>query len=139
MVSSILKRRYVRRVVVATLCIVCAMITGGTLYIDYLMSAFGGCKAVVRSSIISPDGNKSIVIFGKECGATVGFNTQASIAPVRGPFSPEKNPAFFAISDRPDVMAKWIGDNAVEVVIPKGVGVFRSEQSVGEVRIEYRS
>jgi hypothetical protein len=31
-------------------------------------------------------------------GATVPFNTQASIAPADGSFSPEKNPAFFVFS-----------------------------------------
>lgn len=35
----------------------------------------------VHNSIPSPNGDKSLVIFGKECGATVEFNTQASIAP----------------------------------------------------------
>jgi hypothetical protein len=132
-----LKRRHSRRNVVV-LALAGAMIVGGAVYVDYFVNDFGECKIVVRGSIPSPDGSKSIVIFGKECGATVGFSTQASIAPARSSFSLEKNPAFFVISDRADVMVRWLGDNAVQVVVPKGVKVFRSEQSVGNVTVEYK-
>ena len=118
---------------------VCAVIAAGALYIESFVSGFGACKTVVRGSIPSPDGSKSLVIFGKECGATVGFNTQASIAPAGSPFSPEKNPAFFAISGEHVVMARWLGDSAVEIVglIPGGGKVFRSEPSVGDIKVVY--
>jgi hypothetical protein len=117
---------------------VCAVIAGGAIYIAYFMSGFDACETVVRSWIPSPDGSKSIVIFGKECGATVGFNTQASIAPAGDSFSLEKNPAFFAISGEPVVIAKWLGDNAVEIaLIPGGSKVFRSERRVGDIKIAY--
>jgi hypothetical protein len=49
---------------------VCAVIAGGALDIEYVMSGFGACKTVVRSSIPSPNCDKSLVVFGKECGAT---------------------------------------------------------------------
>lgn len=61
-------------------------IVGGALYIEYVTSIFGKCKTVVRDSIPSPDRRKPIVIFEKECGATVPFNTQASIASAGGSF-----------------------------------------------------
>jgi hypothetical protein len=34
-------------------------------------------------------------------------------------------------------MVRWLGDNAIQVVVPKGVKVFRSEQSVGNITVEY--
>ena len=119
---------------------VCAVIAGGALYIEYVMSGFGACKTVVRSSMPSPNGDKSLVIFGKECGTAVGFNTQASIAPASGSFSPEKSPAFFAISDEHVVTAKWLGADTVEIrgVIPGGAKVYNSEQSVGGITVVYR-
>jgi hypothetical protein len=138
MVGFPLRRRHIRWTVAVVLGIACAVIVGGALYMNNFMSAFGECKIVVRSSLPSPDGKQTIVIFGKECGATVGFNTQASIALAHGSFSPDKNPAFFVISDRPDVMVRWLGDHAVQVVVPKGAKVFRSEQSVGDIEVEYR-
>jgi hypothetical protein len=103
------------------------------------MDGFGACKTVVRNSMPSPDGTKSIVIFGKECGATVGFNTQVSIAPSGGSFSQEKSPAFFAISGEHSIMAKWLGDSTVEISsVPEGERVLKSEQRVGEIRITYK-
>jgi hypothetical protein len=118
---------------------VCAVIAVAALNIACFMDGFGACKTVVRNSMPSPDGTKSIVIFGKECGATVGFNTQVSIAPSGGSFSQEKSPAFFAISGEHSIMAKWLGDSTVEISsIPEGERVLKSEQRVGEIRISYK-
>jgi len=136
-IEFVLKRRRIWWIIIPVAA-ACAVIGGGAIYIAYFMSGFGACETVIRSSIPSPDGSKSVVIFGKECGATVPFNTQASIAPAGGPFSPEKNPAFFAISGLHVVMAKWLGDNAVEIaLIPGGSKVFRSERRVGDIKIAY--
>jgi len=82
------------------------VIAGGALFVDSFMSGFGACKIVVPNSIPFPDGKKSLVIFRKECGATVGLNTQASIAPAGNSFSPEKNPAFFASPGEDAVAAR---------------------------------
>jgi hypothetical protein len=72
----------VRWIVAVVLGVACAVIVDGALCVDHFMSAFAESRTVVRSSIPSPDGKKSVVIFWKECRATVGFNTQASIAPL---------------------------------------------------------
>jgi hypothetical protein len=118
---------------------VCAVIAVAAFNIAYFMDGFGACKTVVRNSMPSPDGTKSIVIFGKECGATVGFNTQASISTTGSSFSPEKSDAFFAISGEHVVSAKWLGDSTVEISsIPEKERVFKSEQRVGDIRITYK-
>jgi hypothetical protein len=127
-----------RWIAVVFLVAVCVTIGGGALYIRFFMSAVGHCETVVRSSIPSPDGRKAIVIFERECGATVPFNTQASIAPAGGSFSSEKNPAFFVVSGTQDIVARWRGDRAVEIAVIPGGDIFRSEQSVGDVEVEYR-
>jgi hypothetical protein len=136
--ESILKSRRVWWTVI-TVAAVCAVIAGGALFIDSFMSDFGACTTAVRNSIPSPDGKKSLVIFGKECGATVGFNTQASIAPTGFAFSTEKSPAFFAISGEHVVVAKWLGDSTVEISsIPEKERVFKSEQRVGDIKVVYK-
>jgi hypothetical protein len=112
--------------------IVLPVVAGVAIYFAYFMSGFGACETVVRKSIPSPDSSKSIVIFGKECGATVGFNTQASIAPAGDSFSGKKYPAFFAISGLRVVMARWLNDGAVEItLIPGGGTVFYSRRRYG--------
>jgi hypothetical protein len=139
MIGFASERRQIGWIVVGVVVAVSAVIAGGTLSIEYFMSGFGACKTLVRTSIPSPDGSKSIVIFGKECGATVGLNTQASIAPAGGSFSPEKYPAFFVVSGTPELIATWLGDSAVAIsLVPGGGKVFRNEPSVGGVKIEYR-
>jgi hypothetical protein len=136
--DSVFERRRISWIVIPVAA-VCAIVTAAALNIEYFMNGFGACKTVVRSSIPSPDGTKSIVIFGKECGATVGFNTQASIAPIGSSFSTEKSPAFFAISGEHVVIAKWLGDSTVEISsIPKGERVFKSEPRVGDIKVAYK-
>src|SRR5258707_515109 len=103
------------------------------------MSSFAECKTVILGSTPSPDRNISVVISRKECGATVPYMTQASMVRVGGAFSPEKNPAFFIISDTPDIIASWRGNSIVEIaLIPGGGKVFRNQPNVGDIKIEYK-
>ena len=116
-----------------------AAIGAGFLSIDYIMYPFGRCETIIRNLIPSPDGRQSIVIFQRECGATVGFNTQASIAEAGRIFSTEEDPPFLVISGSPEIIAKWAGDHVVEVALIKGGDkVLRSEQSVGEIQVVYK-
>jgi len=104
----------------------------------YLASAFDPCQTVMRKSIPSPDGSNSIVVFGREYGAMVGFNTQVSIAPTGRSFSADKYPAFFVVSGVQAVMARWLEERAVEItIIPGAEKVFRREQRAGDFRIIY--
>lgn len=116
-----------------------AAIAGGILYVWYALSIFGECETDVRRTISSPNGKKSLVVFGRDCGATTGYNTQLSIAPAGGPFAPEKNPAFFIASGLHDVTARWLGDNAVEITgDARGSKIFRSEPNAGDVKVVYK-
>ena len=114
----------------------CAAVTiGGALY---LASTFDPCQTVIRKLIPSPDGSNSIVVFGSECGATVGFNTQVSVAPTGSSFSADKYPAFFVVSGLQVVMAKWLEERAVEIAINPGAEkVSRREARIGDIGIVY--
>jgi hypothetical protein len=107
-------------------------------YIAHLASQFGECRNVLLTSTPSPDRNKSVVSFRRECGVTVAYSTHASIAPIGGAFSPETTTAFFSIEGVHDIVAIWRSDEVLKIgVIPGANWVFRSEQSAGNVRIEY--
>ncbi len=138
MPSFALKRPHIWLIIVAFLATVGGSVAGGALYIAYR----GGtpeCRTAIRRSIPSPDGSQSVVIFERECGATVGFNTQASISPAGSSFSVEKNPAFLVVSGRSDVTARWLGNGIVEISLIPGSGkVFRSGQTIGDIKVEYR-
>jgi hypothetical protein len=132
-----MKKRFIRWIGISVAA-VGAAIVGGVVSIDYFMSGFGACKTTVHGSIPSPDASKSIIIFEKECGATVGFNTQVSIAPSRGTFSADRYPPFYVVSGRQEVVAKWLGDEAVEVsAVPGAERTYRREERSGDVKIVY--
>jgi hypothetical protein len=129
------RRPHRARWIIPLLAACAAVAIGGALY---LASTFDPCQTVVRELIPSPDGSNSIVVFGRECGATVGFNTQVSIAPTGSSFSSDKYPAFFVVSGLQDVVARWLGQRAVEIaVIPGAEKVYRREERVGDIRIIY--
>lgn len=131
-----MKRRLISWIIIPVI-VIGAMIAGGALSIEYFMRSFGACKTIIHSSIPSPDGIKSIVVFEKECGATVGFNTQVSIAPAQGAFSAERYPPY-VVSGPQEVLARWLGDEAVEVnIIPGAERTFKREERVGNVTIVY--
>ena len=96
-------------------------------------------KWVVYNSIPSPDGKLSAVIYEMKGDATVPFNTQLSIAPVDTPFSPEKNPPFLSVNGQHDLVVRWTGERAIEVIgFPQDVTNYKKDSSIGDITVEYR-
>ena len=116
-----------------------AVIGGGLLSVAYTHESFGACANVVLNAIASPDGSRVLVIFSKRCNATVPDSMQASLAPANLDSPAEKVPPFFVIGGTPTITAEWRGNRSVSIaVIPAGGKVFRSQESVGDIRIEYK-
>ena len=44
-----------------------------------LVGCSADCVNEVREELVSPDGKRKIVVFSRNCGATTGFSTQASV------------------------------------------------------------
>jgi hypothetical protein len=113
-----------------------AVVAAGALSVASLGTVFGTCKTTVLNTVPSPDGHRSIVIFSKQCAATVPYSTQASLAPSGIAFSADKIPAFFVVAGTPAVTANWLGNDAVEIsAVPNSGKVFRSQQTVGDITI----
>ena len=116
-----------------------AVIGGGVLSVDYTHNSFGACTNIVLNTIASPDGGRVLVIFRKQCNATVPDSMQASLAPANLDSPAEKVPPFFVIGGTPTITAEWRGNRSVSIaVIPAGGKVFRRQESVGEITIEYK-
>lgn len=113
--------------------VACAL---GAFY--YFANAFDPCDTVVKNVAKSPDSKKQVVMFERECGATAGFNTQASVAPIGRSFSADRNPAFFVVAGRHNLNIAWIGNAIVEIAIPQGEKVYKSEASADDVAIRYK-
>jgi hypothetical protein len=116
-----------------------AVIVGGVLSVISTDGLFGGCKTTVLSTVPSPDGSRSVVIFRKQCAAAIPYSTQASIAPAGLSSPADKIPAFFIVSGTPAVTANWTGKNAIEMIFAAaGEKIFRKQDSVGDIKIAYR-
>jgi hypothetical protein len=114
------------------------VLTCGYLYIDYVFGRFAECRIVQVASTPSPSGEKSVIVFRKECNATVPNSTHASIAPSGTDFSPERSSPFFGVPGNQDILATWSGDRVVKIgVVPGSSRTLEREQSVGDIRIEY--
>jgi len=128
------------RHILAAAFVVALVLTSAYIAIDTIATVFGECRAAILDSVQSPNGKKSVVIYRAECGATVGYSIQASIAPTGAKFSFGRYPAFFIVNHTPVVIARWLGDSEVEIsVVPGGEQIFKNEDSVEGIRIKYLS
>ena len=96
------------------------------------------CESIVLSEQKSP--NEAFVFweFKRNCGATTGYAFGLSIRRVGDEFDPEaRDDVFIMEGDMPS--ASWIDVDRIQVNIPKGAEVFRSEQEWDGVTITYRA
>jgi len=94
------------------------------------------CINEVREELVSPDGTKKVVVFTRNCGATTGPNTQASILDKTERLPDEAGTAF--IIDKGGAKVFWKKDGGILVILDSTARVFKKEPSVRGVAIEYR-
>lgn len=97
------------------------------------------CRPDVRESLVSPDGELTLVVFGLDCGATTGSNnTQAAVHMSDELFSQETGEVFFAADGVHDLNPRWTGAGAIEITEPAGVTVHRRLERVADIPVTYR-
>lgn len=96
------------------------------------------CDLVVHKSIPSPDMSRLAVVYEIGCGATAGFNTKVSIAPADRSFSHDQNPPFLELDGQHDLAVSWVSDKLIEVGLPEGERIYRNDQRLGAITVEYR-
>jgi hypothetical protein len=106
--------------------------------LTYAIYAFDPCETVVYRSVPSPDGKRMIVVFERKCGATVGFNTQASLASTFSAFSQRRSPSFFAMNGRHEIVVEWKDDKTVTMSVPWRDKIYRKDARANDVSVEYR-
>jgi hypothetical protein len=94
------------------------------------------CVNDVREEMVSPDGKKKIVVFMRNCGATTGLNTQASVLEKEEKLPADSGNAF--VIDKGDAKVSWTKDGGILVVVDGSARVFKKEPSVRGIPIEYR-
>jgi hypothetical protein len=96
------------------------------------------CDQETKASIISPTGEYTAVVFEMSCGATVGRNTQLSIAPSAQRFSGDEFPPVLIVNGDVALKITWVDSETVVTTIPKGASVIRKEPNAGRIAVEYR-
>lgn len=86
---------------------------------------------------------------GMECGATTAIGTQVSILPSTASLPNKSGNIFIADSDHGrvpegakgelNVRVKWRSDDRLFVTYPTGARLFRSENTLGQIHIEYQA
>ena len=105
------------------------------------------CGNEIISESPSPDGSKRLVIFQRDCGATTGFSTQASMLPAGNELPSKKGNVFISDTNHgaapsgpgsgPAVKVTWQSPTSVVLSYNPKVRVFLSESEVSGVYFQY--
>jgi len=105
-----------------------------------LLLALSGCEPCsndIISELVSPDGNRKIVIFSRNCGATTGFNTQATILK-KNQSLPDDGGNIF-ILDQGEATAEWKNNAEILVRVDSSARFFKKESALNDVTIFYQT
>ena len=109
------------------------------------VSLAGDCTNIIHREIPAPNGKMKAVIFDRDCGATVGFNTQVSVLPSGAKLPDDGGNVFVADGGHgngtsgPYVSVSWTSDGELLVTYDKDARVFHNESSVGNIRVRYET
>lgn len=105
---------------------------------------------IILDKLTSPDSMYMVYVFNRDAGATSGFNTQVSILRSKEKFNNRPGNTFICDSDHgkvdnyqkysnggPLLVFNWISNNTLEINYPKGTRIFKMEDTIGNIIIEY--
>lgn len=95
------------------------------------------CESIVLSEQKSPNETFVFWVVRRNCGATTGYAIGLSIRRAGDEFDPEANDDVLIIDGGVPVTASWVDVDRIQVDIPKGAEIFRSEQEWNGVTIRY--
>ena len=94
------------------------------------------CENEVSAAVRSPSGKVKAVVFNRNCGATVGFNTQVSILSADAALPDDPGNALIVDDDVP-LALHWESDHSLRIAGTLSSRVFKQEKVVAGVRITY--
>ena len=101
-----------------------------------LSGCLSNCENEVVSAVTSPSGKIKAVMFGRNCGATTGFNTQVSIVNAGDKVLAEGGNVMILDEEVP-LRIRWVSDQELSIAGWRKTRVFKQEASVNGVRIRY--
>lgn len=104
------------------------------------------CGDAIARTVDSPDGERQAVVFGRDCRATTGFNTQVSVVR-RGEWPTQAGNALIIddttgrlpaeLAKGPRVEARWLGPRELELRYDPWARLFKQDTLVAGVRVRY--
>jgi hypothetical protein len=105
------------------------------------------CGNEIIAEFPSPQGNRKVVVFQRDCGATTGFSTQASILGITQILKNEAGNVFRSDTDHgaapsgpgggPALGVAWQSENSVQLSVHPKARVFKRESEVGGMHVSY--
>ncbi|MFC3552483.1 hypothetical protein ACFOLC_15875 [Lysobacter cavernae] len=105
--------------------------------ISAALSGCDTCSNEVVQTVLSPSGQRKAIVFNRNCGATVGFNTQLSIIPAHDDLPPDSGNTLVLDGTIP-LRMKWQSDSDLTVLWSGSAKIFEQQRSVGDVSVTYR-
>jgi hypothetical protein len=105
------------------------------------------CGNGLVSTLLSPDGRLKVIVFTRDCGATVRTDTGVSVLPASASL-PGGGANALVVRDNPDrpiertfpaidLRLNWISSRRLRVLYPRDAMVDKRATSIGGVAIEY--
>ena len=104
----------------------------------YFVSTFDICETRIAADKASPDGKLRLVLFHRDCGATVGFNSQVSLVPAGAAFSFDAHPAFVSVSGDAGLEAHWAANGTISVLLPKTERIYHKDLRASGILVVYQ-
>ena len=117
------------------------------LFLLVLGLLMAGCDPCENESAVehrSPDGKWKVVVFERDCGATVGANVQMSMLQA-SKTPPNEAGNLFVIDSNHGASAlqyifvDWTSSTSVVITYPEKARVFKQEKRIGDVVVTYIS
>ncbi len=104
----------------------------------YFFARFDPCDTLIEHVVPSPDNDKALIVFHRDCSATVDSNTQVSVVPSRRSFSFDNYPPFFGISGKPALNVVWLSGYRMRIVVPTSEKIFRRSKEIEGISVIYQ-
>jgi hypothetical protein len=103
------------------------------------------CGNDVLARYRAPDTSVEVVVFQRDCGATTGFSTQASIGEINAGTGNRPGNIFRAVRGRapagkgggPELRVRWIDNRTVELAYHRAADVLRKPTEHRGIKIRY--
>ena len=116
----------------------------------FLYETFGNpCGNEILNEFVSPDHSKKLVVFQRDCGATTGFSTQASVLAINETLPDEGGNVFSSDTNHgaapagrgggPELRIRWETPNRVILEHHTATRVFKAARHIDRIEIHYET